>query len=99
MRQRADTVAQRLSAAFGLGKPLVTVQRCAQQENAYDCGVYVIAFAHAIATAITAAEVPWDTRVTAITPRDAKAWRERLRTAIDELSRAEPVHAGEGGSG
>ena len=88
MRRRADTVALRLSKAFRLDPPPVSSERCARQTNAYDCGVYVVAFAHAVASAVAAGGTPHDAEVDTISANDAKTWRRQLRNAVDELSRA-----------
>ena len=98
MRRRAETVALRLSTAFGLDPPPVVIERCATQANAHDCGIYVVAFTHAVASAIAAGGTPRDAKVENVSANDAKAWRKQLRIAVDELSRANGAPARDDGA-
>lgn len=87
MEDKATWVANRFAAAFGLAAPTAAVStpKCAQQVNGFDCGVYAVAFAHSIATAIVDSEKVHDQGVATITPGDISQWRDRLYTTITKL--------------
>eukprot|EP00035_Acanthoeca_spectabilis_P030555 m.9843 g.9843 ORF g.9843 m.9843 type:complete len:213 (-) comp4240_c0_seq2:1291-1929(-) len=90
LRERALVVAERLSAAFSLSKPDTTVpiSPCAQQVNGYDCGVYVIAFTHSIATRLASGEPACFEGVLTLSPEAVSDWRERLEGIIKTLAGA-----------
>eukprot|EP00928_Gymnodinium_smaydae_P062169 TRINITY_DN4608_c0_g1_i1.p1 TRINITY_DN4608_c0_g1~~TRINITY_DN4608_c0_g1_i1.p1 ORF type:complete len:709 (-),score=131.05 TRINITY_DN4608_c0_g1_i1:142-2268(-) len=100
--ERAQSLAQATALASHLAgeRTAPTVSPCAQQDNSYDCGVYVLAFTHVILDVYlglkgSAHEVrpqQWETRVNAVTPREVAG----LRSALYDLLLAEADGVGSG---
>eukprot|EP00041_Stephanoeca_diplocostata_P018260 m.380821 g.380821 ORF g.380821 m.380821 type:complete len:226 (+) comp20963_c0_seq3:638-1315(+) len=95
--RKAELIAERLHAAFGLGnntKKMVSPVPCPQQPNGYDCGVAAVAFAHAVATSAQRNNYDVNAKTIASATHDAcvvdgeinfSIWREYLLHIVHEI--------------
>ena len=99
--QKAQVVAAKLKAAFGLGggrpheAPKIARPDCPAQTNGYDCGMYVVAITRSLCRGLLAtvdgslhAEAPLQA---AVTPATVTALRQEAATVAKGLARAQAV--------